>query len=151
MVKLYTDKDCSRGVCLTADPLFFSSAELTDSDGGSDSRPEAEAGEQRSVEVRVHAADLLGLIVRDSVKCQHAVLLVQINPDAFGFGSDQRGLFPIMPQGEGLAGPVEAPGLWVVTQPGAVVRRRALHVLIRHANRHLQTANQCHETKGIIQ
>ncbi len=97
----------------------------------------------------MNAAYFLGLIMRDSVKRQHAGLLVQINPDAFGFGSDQRGFFPIMPHGEGLAGPVEAPGLCVVTQSSAVVRCRALHVLIRHADRHLKRANECHETKGI--
>lgn len=125
-----------------------SSAELTDSDGGADSRPEAEAGEERSVETRVNAAYFLDLVMRDAVKRQHAGLLVQINPDAFGFGSVQCGFFPIMPHGEGLSGPVEAPGLCVVTQSSAVVGCRALHVLICHADRHLKRANECHETKG---
>lgn len=119
--------------------LYFFSVELTDRDGGADSRPEAETGEERSVEMRVNTTDLLGLIVRDSIESQHTGLLVQVNPDTPGFGTNQCGFFPSMPHRESLAGPVQAPGPRVVAQSGAVLSCRALHVFIRHANSHLTT------------
>lgn len=119
--------------------LVFSSVELTDGDGGTNSRPEAETGEERSVEMRVNATDLLGLTVWHSIESQHPGLLVQVNPDTPGFGSSQCSFFPSMPHRESLAGPVQAPGPGVVAQSGAVLGCRALHVFIRHADSHLNT------------
>lgn len=105
---------------------FFSKSvlllvELTDGDRGADSRPEAEAGEQRPVEVCVNAADLLGLSVRDAVESQLSGLLVHIHSHTPGFRTRQSRLSPSMPQGEGLAGPVQAPGVCVVAQSGTVL------------------------------
>lgn len=133
------EKQIQKAIKAYASVLLFSSVELTDSDGGADSRPEAETGEERSVEIRVNATYLLGLIVRDSIESQYAGLLVQVNPDTLGFGTSQCGFFPSMPHRESLAGPVQAPGSCVVAQSGAVLGCRALHVFIRHANSHLKT------------
>lgn len=114
--------------------FIYNSIQLAHSDCCPYSCPEPDPWVQRASELGLVPVDEISLVVCDAVKGQNPCMLVQIDANPSGLRWAQQFFLAIVPEGEPVPGPVQAPGQSIVSQTAFVIRTLAFHLLVGHAN-----------------
>lgn len=107
--------------------LLYSSVKFTDRHCSPYSSPEPESWVERAGELFFMSVDEGRLAVSDAVKGQDPRVLVQIDADPSGLRGTKHFLLVVMPKGEAIPRPVQAPGQGVMAQTAFVIGTFTFH------------------------